>query len=464
MEVGGYIRVSSRAQRDQSDSPASQRQRLTDAGATIIFEDLAVSGYRLNQRRKAVEFQRMWRAIETGQLRRLLATRLDRFARRDQIVLELAQHCERHGVEFVTLGSGAVDTSTATGWLSVKVQLMFAEHYSRQLSENIKTGFAGLHAQGIPASSGAALPWHLQRDPGTRHGVIRGPGWDDARYAVEQLMAGAWGLTDVARYIHPKHGVMRSHNAVRAWLERPAILGHLVRNQGKADEVVIRDCWPALVTLEEQQQALWQLGQRGRIGKGRSGARSTKALSGLCVCAACGGTLRLNTRLKVKIQREYLRCINTDGAGHCRSRMAPAGLIERQLHSLLGPHIDQLIRQQAEQRKAIEPPPEVVAWRRELQMREAIPVEFRQPADQARITELQKLISAGSLVAGVDQGELLRLQGEALDPVRWFDRPGEDRNTDLRALVTKVVVATDERQIARVDWVDGTTWEADPAS
>lgn len=87
MEVGGYVRVSSARQRDESDSPASQRQRLTAAGATLLFEDLAVSGYRLNQRRHASEFQRMWRAIESGQLRRLLATRLDRFARSDQIVL-----------------------------------------------------------------------------------------------------------------------------------------------------------------------------------------------------------------------------------------------------------------------------------------------------------------------------------------------------------------------------------------
>lgn len=49
MEVGGYVRVSSARQRDESDSPASQRQRLTAAGATILFEDLAVSGYRLSR-------------------------------------------------------------------------------------------------------------------------------------------------------------------------------------------------------------------------------------------------------------------------------------------------------------------------------------------------------------------------------------------------------------------------------
>lgn len=456
MEVGGYVRVSSARQRDESDSPASQRQRLTAAGATILFEDLAVSGYRLNQRRHASEFQKMWRAIESGQLRRLLATRLDRFARRDQIVLELAQHCERHGVEFVTLGSGRVDTSTASGWLSVKMQLLIAEHYSRQLSENVRHGFAGLHAQGIPASSGAALPWHLQREPGTRHGVIPGPGWDDARHAIEQLMAGAWGLTDVARFIHPRHGVLRSHNSVRAWLERPAIIGHLVRNRGTADAVVIRDCWPALATPEEQQQALWQLAQRGRIGKGRSGTRSTRALSGLCRCSACGATMRVNTRLSGRIPREYLRCGNASGAGACRSRMTPAGPIERQLHALLGSHIDQLVNRAAEGAATVTPPPEVAGWRRELQMREAIPAEFRQPADQQRIEELRGLIDQAirSNVGGIDREALLSLRARALDAQAWFDRPDLARNTDLRAVVRSVTVDAGARQIDRVDWVD----------
>lgn len=454
MEVGGYVRVSTRQQRDESDSPASQRQRLLDAGATIIYEDLAVSGYRLSQRRKAVEFQRMWKAIETGQITRLIATRLDRFARRDQIVLELAQHCEQHGCEFVTLGSGKVDTSTATGWLSVKVQLMFAEHYSRQLSENIRQGFAGLHAQGIAACSGMGIPWHLQRTPGTRHGVIRGAGWDDARYAVEQVMAGEWGLSDVARYIYPRYKVLKSHNAVRSWLERPSILGHMVRNAGRADEVMIRDCWPALLTAEEQHRALWQLGQRGRVGKGRSGQRTTRALSGLCWCCMCGGTMRVNTRLSSSIQREYLRCGNASGAGRCKAKMVPAGIIERQIHSILGEHIDRLVAKALDSAAIVTPSPELTAWRRELQMREAIPAEFRQPADQVRIAELQGLISNAGSAIGVDHGELLRLRSDALDAVQWFEKPPEVRNADLRALCKRVHIDTRTREIVRVDWSD----------
>ncbi|MFN9113056.1 MAG: recombinase family protein, partial [Bacteroidota bacterium] len=135
--VAGYIRVSGTKQRDESDSPASQRQRLMQAGAGKFFEDLAVSGYKLEQRRKAAGFQQLLAAIEAGEIDRLLCVRLDRVARRDALVMEVAEACDRAGVEFVSLGSGAVDVSSSAGWLSVRMQTSIAVHFSRLLCEII---------------------------------------------------------------------------------------------------------------------------------------------------------------------------------------------------------------------------------------------------------------------------------------------------------------------------------------
>lgn len=197
MVVGGYVRVSSRRQRDETDSPASQRQRLEAAGATVFFEDLAVSGFNLAQRRKAVDFRRLEEAIRRRQITRLVATRLDRIARRDALVLELSELCDAHGVEFVTLGSGRVDTSTASGWLQVKMQLLIAEHFSRQLSENVRHGTAAQFARGVPARSAGSLPFHLQREPGTRHGVIEGPA-PQPTVAVTGVEPLRWPLSSLA--------------------------------------------------------------------------------------------------------------------------------------------------------------------------------------------------------------------------------------------------------------------------
>jgi hypothetical protein len=453
MEVGGYVRVSSRRQRDESDSPASQRQRLKDAGCTVFYEDLAVSGYRLPQRRKAVEFQRMWHAIASGQLNRLVATRLDRYARRDQIVLELAEHCDQHGVEFVSLSSGVVDTTSASGWLNVKVQLMFAEHYSRQLSENIKQGFAGLHSQGIPACSGMSIPWHLQRDPSNRHGVIEGPGWADARFAFEQLLGDQWSLSDAADFLYPRHGVMRSHTSVREWLRRPSLVGHLVRNASKADRMVMRDCWPALATELEQLQVLQVVRQHTRARKSKGGGRQVRALSGLCVCAECGGNLRIHGAHRAGQPRgQYLRCGSQRSV--CQQPMVPVAVVETQLLTLLGPRLKQMVEAAAVNQLHVAPPAEVADWRRELLAREAIPPEYRQQADQGRIAELQGLIA--SAVSGaavdVDQVELLRMRLAVESEASWLTRPDEDRNRDLRQLLERVVVNAGERRITVAEW------------
>jgi hypothetical protein len=451
LDVGGYIRVSSRRQRDESDSPASQRQRLKDAGCTVFYEDLAVSGFRLSQRRLAVQFQQMWEAIATRRLKRLVATRLDRYARRDEIVLELADHCERHGVEFLSLSSGVVDTTSATGWLNVKMQLVFAEHYSRQLSENVKQGFAGLHRQGIPACSGMQIPWHLQRHPSNRHGVIKGPGWADARYALERLLADEWTLTDAANFIHPRHGVMRSHVSVKAWLRRPSLVGHMVRRQGGSDEVVMRDCWPALATEVEQLQVLRILERRGRVSRAKGQRRAVRPLSGLCVCSACGGGLRVHGP---RDGQQYLRCGSP--RTQCTAPMAPVEAIERQIHGLLSPRVELLLRQAAQQRQLISPPPEAATWMRELQMREAIPAEFRQAADQQRIGELQGLIAAATEIGQTDNEALVALQMRILDAAGWFNRPDVERNTDLRQVLSTVVVDTGMRAVQRIRWTDGT--------
>lgn len=445
--IGGYIRVSSAKQRDASDSPASQRQRLRDAGATVFFEDLAVSGYKLEQRRKAAQFRQLQQAIRQRQITKLIATRLDRIARRDAVVLELAELCESHGVEFVTLGSGKVDTSTASGWLSVKMQLVIAEHFSRQLSENIRHGYQGLHAQGIPARSAASLPFHLQREPGTRHGVIEGPAWDDARRVVNQLLAGRWTPPQAARFLYERHGTHGDPKTVASWLLAPSLAGHFAKRDGV---ILIRDCWPALVNDLEHQQLRELLSRRKRWVQSQAKDRQPLALSGLCVCGECQGTMSYHVAVRKGVRYAYVRCSRMT----CSRRNMRAEPIERQLHEQLGGHLDRLIEQQAEGLKLVTPSPELTAWRRELLAREAIPVEFRQPADQQRIQQLQQLVSsAGNLKGAIDQGELMQLRSRVLDVEGWFDRPEVDRNTDLRQLVRSVTVEPETRRIAAVNWV-----------
>ena len=445
MTTAGYIRVSSARQRDESDSPASQRQRLKQAGCVEFFEDLAVSGYKISDRRKAIEFQRLWAAIATGQITKLLATRLDRFARRDTIVFELADHCLANGVEFATLGSGSMDISTATGWLSVKMQLLISEHFSRQLSENVRNGYAGLHAQGIPARGARSLPFHLQRVKGTRRDVEPSPAWDDCRYAVEQLLAGYWTAPDVSKFFWEKH---RSHehsaHAVK-WLRLPALAGHFARKSG---EILIRDCWPALVTDDEFARIEIELQKAKRLNKAKGRADGkVRTLTGLCNCLQCGRAIALHSRPSAQKILWYVGCHGRD----CKKGLTRADRIEDELVPEVLKRIDALIADALPKGEVVAP--EVTRWRKELTERQKLPTEFRTAADQKQIVKLQGLIAnSGNAVTGVQQKELARLGLFVGSGSLWEKQPAEEQNRLLRVVVERVIICPETKSIAEVVW------------
>lgn len=448
--IGAYIRVSTARQGD-GESPENQRERLRDAGATEFYVD-TVSGYRIANRRKAAEFQRLKADIEAGRLTRLLTTRLDRIARRDAIVIELSELCDRNNVEFLRLNAGRVDTSTTSGWLSVKLELLMAEHFSRQLSENIRNGLAAQVARGVSTRPATSLPFHLAPDPDLRRGVVPSVAWDDARHAVEQVMAGAWTLSDGARFIHARHGIMPRSSAFSKWIKGQALLGHQATREGV---VKIAACWPALITPAERDQILEVVSaNRSRWGRNALSNGPPRALSGICRCHHCGGRLHYSGKRSKGKSYEYLCC---DNRAECPAacRYVPALMIEQLLliqHVI--PRIEALIAQkQSETQAPSKPSPQVTEWRRELRFRQRTPQEFLLPAERERINELQLLIARANepaiATSTPDLAPLaLRLANATLDPVcSWFSDPPSVRNENLKALLASVTVDALKRQI-----------------
>ena len=456
--VAGYLRVSSASQRDESDSPASQRQRLKQAGAGRLFEDLAVSGFKLEDRRKAKGFRDLLTAIEAGELDKLITTRLDRIARRDALVLQIAEACDEHGVEFLSLGSGAVDISTSAGWLSVKVQLLLGEHYSRALAENVRNGYQGLHSQGIPARSAASLPIHLQRIAGTRHGVEPSPAWGDCRVVVDKFIAGEWRLADAAQFLHERHSRMGHGRSVGFWLRGRHLLGHMARRDGT---VQIKDCWPALVTAGEFEAIQLQLETNRRVwgrnipqppeAGGLRPTREIRALSGLCRCAHCRSVLAYSVARRASGTYSYMRCTQQQ----CPSRRAGirADHLEQSLlMQRLGDHLANIARALAEADGQHHiPSPQLVELRQELAAREKLPAQFRGDADQLRIRELRQQIAAEQRTPTEPDPALVALLDEQLrhvpidagwgetflgqvhsDHWGWTSAPGLDRSEPQR--------------------------------
>jgi DNA invertase Pin-like site-specific DNA recombinase len=474
-QTAGYIRVSSAAQRDQSDSPASQRERLRQAGCTAFYEDLAVSGFKVEQRHRARGYDRLLADIAAGRIARLLITRLDRAGRRDELVMALADACEQAGIEFSTLAGGPVDASTASGWLSVRMQTTIAEHFSRQLSESIRTGYQGLHSQGIPARSAASLPVHLQRIAGTRHGVEASPAWPACREVIDHFIAGTWTLADCARHLHQQIGRLSSGKAVAAWLRQPHLLGHMAKRDGT---VVIESCWPAIVSPTEHSQILLRLGIRRRVW-GVNIAREARALSGLLKCWHCSRCLAYSVARRPSGNYSYIRCTSPDCSSG-RAGVRADHLEQALVVQWVADHLQVVAEAEAQAGNVHIPSARLLSMRQELAAREALPPQFRTDQDRQRIADLVREIRMESaappeldpaVVDLLDQrlrvvpadsgwGTVLfhgQIEGPAGAPWGWFDgRSEERRNRDLNLLLESVVVDTTVKD--RTRWIRQVRW------
>lgn len=439
MEIAGYIRVSTRRQRDESDSPENQEALLRSAGCTAIYRDLAVSGFSYSQRRRAVDFIRLLEDIRAGRIKSLKTTRIDRIARRDHIFQEIQQACEHHGVPFEALASGAIDTKNPNNWLNVKMQIMMAEFYSRQLSHSIRTAKQSQIARGVPAVSSSSLPFHLARDPSSKHGVIPGPLFDKARECVLKIISCEMSVNDAC------HELGLSRSTISRWIRRKCLCGHMADGKGN---VLIRDCWPALITESEQEDAIAAIVQR-RARWGVNADRRAYALSGIVSCALCGKPMAYSSARK----RRYMRC-TSHRLCEASSRSIQPHLIETELivNHLL-PHMDGLALQLAQ--PVCVQSPEIAEWKRELRYREATPAEYMLPHDRERILELQRLISSASAMQPVHNEAdyarvLLALTDVTFGAGSWFSRPEQDRNRDLRLLVGSISYHVLTRRIERV--------------
>jgi DNA invertase Pin-like site-specific DNA recombinase len=439
MEIAGYIRVSTAKQRDQSDSPDNQEALLRSAGCTRIYRDLAVSGFSYSKRRRAVDFIRLLEDIRSGSIASLKTTRIDRIARRDQIFQEILQACEDHAIPFEALASGAIDTKTPSNWLNVKMQVMMAEFYSRQLSHSIKTAKQSQIARGIPAVSSASLPFHLIRDPATKHGVIPGPLFDKARECVLRITLGELSLNDACQELG------QSRSTISRWIRRKCLCGHMTAGDGN---ILIRNCWPALISEAEQEDAIAAIVRR-RARWGGNATRQCYALSGIVVCANCGKSMAYSN----KKNQQYMRCTNQHGCS-AWSKAARPHLIETELlvNHLL-PHMGKLASTLAQ--PVVASPPELAEWKRELRYREATPAEYLLPHDRERIVELQGLIeSASQARAPHNEADHARIVLMFTDVTfgegSWFSRSEPDRNRDLRVLVSRVSYDVLMRRIQNV--------------
>ena len=147
MTVAGYVRVSTKQQREDG-SHETQREQLREwadrEGKEIeMFEDIAISGQ--SDEREAYD-EIMSRLDEFDAV---VVRELSRFGRNLRKVLDDVETLDERDVDFVTL-SGEFDTSTAQGKLLLQVKGAFDEFWSNLAQERANEMVQRRREQGKP--------------------------------------------------------------------------------------------------------------------------------------------------------------------------------------------------------------------------------------------------------------------------------------------------------------------------
>lgn len=436
--IGGIVRVSTQRQATESDSPLNQRQTLEAQGATCFYEYVG-SGFSAAKRRASPAWQQLIADVKSGRLRRLLATDISRAARRDELLSELIELCDQWGVEFLAAGL-RVSHGNAMQWYSARQMALMAELYSRDLSDKVKRGQAAAIARGVPAFTSKHLPWHLMREPGTRHGVIPHPErWDDARQAVLDYLHGRAGLDTLADRIHRKHGIAGHGSVMHKWLRSHALLGHYGKRDGP---VLIANCFPALITPEEGEQ----LRRRLAANRKQAGSRSnhiTYALSGLCRCLHCGFALSYSVVRKGvgKPEYRYLRCNSRRECPGFR-KLVNADLLETAVIHRTSQAWRQLVQAAASQGSGGKVPVEVLNLRQRVRKLTQLLQELDSPGVRADLQQAQQRLD--QLEASMAQHNTSQLDGVVEMLMRGVNTflalPEGERNALLLLVVEQALV------------------------
>lgn len=146
MKTAVYLRVSTE---DKGQDTAMQREacmkycNFRDLGNVEIFEDKK-SGRKTNR----PEFQRMLGLIIAGEVKFVVAYKLDRLSRSVQDLLRFASICKEFQCYFAFATQPQMDTSSPMGNFLFTIMAAFAEFESAMISERTRDGMAQKKREG----------------------------------------------------------------------------------------------------------------------------------------------------------------------------------------------------------------------------------------------------------------------------------------------------------------------------
>lgn len=138
-----YIRVSTDKQADEGYSLDAQEAKLraqcVAQSWTVCPDHIYVEEGESGKSTDRPKYQAMMEAIERGDIRRVVVTKLDRLSRNTRDFLDLLDYCDTRKVGIVSIAE-SFDTGTPVGRAVVTVLMTFAELERKQIAERVTTG------------------------------------------------------------------------------------------------------------------------------------------------------------------------------------------------------------------------------------------------------------------------------------------------------------------------------------
>ena len=250
-----------------------QHDLLSRAGFDELYQE-HISGGRRDRPQFRAMVDRALELSSRGVRVYVLVVNDSRFARDVITSLSEIERLEAAGCKIRSIEGGAMSLATPEDFLLTVVKAATAQHYSLNLSREIKKSYEHKRRQKLPCCN--KVPWPYRRGAGG-HLEPDPTAWPIARAFVDRLIAGD-SIADCLYWL-AEQGLERSRAWVRIWTANPTIRGHLpytIGGRTRAEKSlfkpteIIYNTHPALITeIEYQAIAQGFTDRQGRRGKNR---------------------------------------------------------------------------------------------------------------------------------------------------------------------------------------------------
>jgi len=309
IRAGIYARISS----DRSDTRLGVDRQVKDCKALcadrgwIVDEVFIDNDVSATSGKRRPEYNRLLRAIESGDIDAVAVWDLDRLTRRPAELESFVATCEKAGVSQLAFVGGGVDLGTGDGMLVARIKGAVAAEEARKTGQRMRRKKQELAERGLPSGGGRrAFGW--ERDGQTvreleaalireaaevvlRGGSLRGIATDWEARGVKSVGGGTWRPNSVKAVLrNPRNAGLRQHGrevvgttkSGRPAFGRPVIVG-----DASWPPIIERDIW-------ERLQLLFENPERSQV---KVQTRSYP-LRGVLECGVCGMRLTSVPRKK----------------------------------------------------------------------------------------------------------------------------------------------------------------------